>query len=101
MKSFEEIRNIFKPPFIYKNICKLIDEYKNDEIINNFDISSGKKEEEKYETPINKFDLQMKNFIFGLFDKKDMKKDNYKRATHIHQKLKPILKNCVDKMNLS
>ena len=101
MKSFEEIRNIFKPPFIYKNICKLIDEYKNDEIINNFDISSGKKEEEKYETPINKFDLQMKNFVFGLFDKKDMKKDNYKRATHIHQKLKPILKNCVDKMNLS
>ena len=33
--------------------------------------------------------------------KKDLKKDNYERAKHIHLKLKPILKNCVDKMNLS
>ena len=43
----------------------------------------------------------MKNFIYKLFDKRDLKKDDYKRAAHIHQKLKPILKNCVDKMNLS
>ena len=101
MKSYEEIRNIFKSPYIYKNICKLIDVYKTDEKINNFDISYEKKEEENYSIPINKFDLEIKNFIYKLFDKKDIKKDNYKRAIHIHQKLKPILKNCTEKMNLS
>ena len=101
MKSFEELRNIFKPPLIYKNICKLIDEYKNDDKLNNFSIILDKKEEEKFETPINKLDLDLKNFIFKFFDKKDLKKDNYERAKHIHLKLKPILKNCVDKMNLS
>ena len=99
MRSFDELRSIFKPPLIYKNICELIDDYKNDPIINNFGPSA--EEEEKYSISVKNFDLQMKNFIYGLLDKKDSTKDDYTRASRIHQKLKPILKNCVDKMNLS
>ena len=99
MKSYDELRNIFKPPIIYKNICQLIDFYKNDPLINNFGPSEN--EEEKYSISINNFDLQMKNFIYGFLDKKDCIKDDYTRASRIHQKLKPIMKNCVDKMNLS
>ena len=102
MKSFEELRNIFKPPLIYKDICKLIDEYKNDEKINNFGNLPEKKQEEKqYNIPLKNFDLQMKNLVNKFFDKKDIKKDDYSKSLHIRQKLKPILKNCVDKMNLS
>ena len=102
MKSYEELRNIFKPPLIYKHICKLIDVYKYDDKINNLEYFEEKKEEEKqYVIPIINFDLQMKNLIYRLLDKKDMKKDNYTKAIHIRQKLKKILKNCVEKMNLS
>ena len=99
MRSYDELRNTFKPPLIYKNICELIDYYKNDSIMNNF--SPSEKEEEQYSISINNFDLKMKNFVYGLLDKKDSTKDDYARASRIHQKLKPILKNCVNKMNLS
>ena len=99
MRSYEEIRNIFKPPYIYKNICELIDEYKNDPLLNNF--GPSEEEEDKYSISINNFDLQMKNFVFNLLDKKDCTKDDHARAMRIHQKLKPIMKNCVEKMNLS
>ena len=99
MRSYDELRNTFKPPLIYKNICELIDYYKNDPIMNNF--SPSEKEEEQYSISVKNFDLQMKNFVYGLLDKKDSTKDDYTRASRIHQKLKPILKNCVNKMNLS
>ena len=99
MRSYDELRNIFKTPLIYKNICELIDEHKKDPIINNF--GPPEDEEEKYSISIQNFDLQMKNFVIGLLDKKDCNKDDYERASRIHQKLKPILKNCVEKMNMS
>ena len=99
MKSYNELRSIFKPPLIYKNICELIDYYKNDPLINNYGPSEDV--EEKYSLSINDFNLQMKNFVYGLLDKKDSIKEDYIRAKNIRQKLKPIMKNCVDKMNLS
>ena len=99
MRSYDELRSIFKPPLIYKYICELIDYYKNDPLINNYDPSE--KEEENYSISINDFDLQMKNFIYGLLDKNDSSKDDYTRASRIHQKLESIMKNSVDKMSLS
>ena len=99
MRSYDELRKIFETPLIYKNICELIDEYKKDPIINNF--GPPEDDEEKYSISVQNFDLQMKNFVYGLLDKKDSNKDDYERASRIHQKLKPIMKNCVEKMNLS
>ena len=99
MRSYEELRNTFKPPLIYKNICELIDYYKNDSLLNNF--GPPEEEEAQFSISINNFDLQMKNFVYGMLDKKDCMKDDYARASRIHQKLKPIMKNCVEKMNLS
>ena len=46
IRSYDELRNIFKPPLTYKNICELIDYYKNDPIINNF--GPSEEEDEKY-----------------------------------------------------
>ena len=99
IKSYNELRSIFKPPLIYKNICELIDYYKNDPLINNYGPSEDV--EEKCSLSINDFNLQMKNFVYGLLNKKDTIKEDYTRAKRIQQKLKPIMKNCVDKMNLS
>ena len=102
MKSFEELRNIFKPPLIYKNICKLIDVYKKDEKMNNFgNINKNENNDNEYEIPLKNFDLQMKNLVNKFLDKKDLKKDDFTKSVNLHQKLKPIMKNCVDKMNLS
>ena len=104
MKSFEELRNIFEPPLIYKNICKLIDVYKNDEKMNYFgklENNNENEDEKEYSIPLKNFDLQMKNLVNKFLDKKDLKKNNYTKSVRFHQKLKPILKNCVEKMNLS
>ena len=100
MKSYEELRNIFKPPLIYKNICKLIDQYRNDDKINNF-YNKEEKNELKYTMSPQQFDTEIKNFIYNFLDKNEIIKDNNIKATLLRQKLNSILKNCVDKMNLS
>ena len=102
-KLYEDMKYLYKPPIIYFNLCQLIDEYKNNSILNNFCQNQSKEETANIISfNINIFDNEMRNLVISLLD---VKKFNYDDemllCRNLQQNLGNILNNCEEKMNLS
>ena len=101
-KIYDTLQYIFKPPILYIHLCQLIDESRNDSLINMALNENGK----YYSDPIVSFDIdnldnEMKELVRNIIDIKDYKGKDTLRCKNLNQKVNDMLNDLSENMNFS
>ena len=95
-KLYDEMTTIFPSPIIYKNLCELIDEYKDQDKFNKKSLFKNG----SHEVDMKYLEDCIKRIIYGIIDEDEFINTDYLKAKNFRDNLRSILDKCNNVMNL-
>ena len=99
---FDTLQSIFKPPILYIHLCELIDESKNDFLINTKKVENNQNNENQIISfDVDNLDNEMKELVRNLIDIQDYQGKDKLRCKNLNEKVQDMLCDFSENLNFS